>query len=378
MSLSISRHTFLSVARSLLVGFGVVAMLAAGCGSSGGESASSTTTDTETTDTETTDSSGSEGAESDDSGGSKSDEAYADAENPLAAYLGFDMDNPDAWIEQERTMEQKVQECMRAQGFDYEISNSSNMVSFTDRSDMSDEDYAAAHGYGIVEPMLEFSAAQEDGDALDPNMTMLDGMTDTERTAWETAAYGPPLSESEFEDESAMMQMEPQGCYGEASAEVYGDFAVFEQLTPAFEAMDAQIKSDPRMVEINNKWTACMSEAGYNFESQDDAFMSISDQIDEIMETQFTIDATSGEEVGAVDGGADDGEAPEAMTDDGGQSQLADISPQLEELKVEEIAVATADAKCLGDDREEMNEISREYQLKFIEENKTVLDQANS
>src|SRR5690606_26917205 len=69
------------------------------------------------------------------------------------------------------------------------------------------------------------------------------------------------------------------GCQGKAYEEVYGDPArteeLYEQLGPAFEELSQRIEADPRIVELNEDWAACMQEAGYGVTTRNDMWETV-------------------------------------------------------------------------------------------------------
>lgn len=352
----------MSTFRSLLIAMVVVVVFVAGCGSGDGgddTAAAGTGQDVETDEANANDSSvdagAADGEEPDtaapntDAGsdGGKdtgpADDAYLESDSPLAAYMGFDFSDSDAMVEAQRQIDEKVQTCMRGQGFEYELSTMTGSQTFEDRGSMSDADFAAEHGYGLADSMLEF-AARMTGD-VDPNIAMVQSMSDTERAAWETAMYGQPLEEAESQSVGP-----PGGCFGAAQTEVFGDFAVFQQLQPALESMQEEIEADPRVVAISEGWATCMGDAGYNFATTSDARDAVSEKIDAFL----------------------------TSTDPTALEPTEEEIQELETIKVEEIAIASADVACIGDNLEEMKEINREYELRFIEENQAILDGGNS
>lgn len=331
--------------RGFLVALIAVAMLAVGCGSGGDDEAATdastdtTSTDDASTDDTSTDDASTDGASTDDASADEADDAYLESDSPLAAYMGFDFNDSDAMVEAQRQIDETVAECMRAQGFEYELSATARSETFEDRGSMSDTEFAAEHGYGLADSMLEY--AERFTAEADPNMAMVQAMSDTERAAWEAAMYGQPL-----EDVESASVGPPGGCFGDAQTEVFGDFAVFQQLQPALVTMQEEIEADPRVVAISERWASCMNDAGYDYTTTTDARDAVAEKIDAFL---TTVDPSS----------------PEPTEEE---------IEELEAIKVEEVAIASADVSCIGDDIEEMKEINREYELNFIEENKAVLD----
>lgn len=293
---------------------------------------------------------------------SKGDASYVDADSPLAAYIGFDINDPNAMVESRRLVEEKVQECMRAQGFEYETSTppaEKNM--FSDGTSMDDKQFAAEHGYGQVDMILASSDPGADDSGTDSNEAMLDNMNAAERGAWEAAAFGASPMPDEISDDG--FDFEPEGCYGDAANEIYGRFAALEQLAPVFESMDVAYQTDSRVLKIQERWARCMGEAGYTFEDSVEAQGAVTEKINQVVASSSGVGEVSDEEQSAE------------VAD---PQRTAELTSQLAEVRDEEIAIATADAACSEADSDELLEINREYELKFIEDNKNVLQQMNS
>src|SRR5918996_1462768 len=69
------------------------------------------------------------------------------------------------------------------------------------------------------------------------------------------------------------------GCEGEASEEIWGDQSqtedLWQELEPEMTAMYERVQADPRIVALDEEWSACMADAGYEYESQDQMYETI-------------------------------------------------------------------------------------------------------
>ncbi len=197
-------------------------------------------------------------------------------------------------------------------------------------------------------------------------MTTVDPETGEEYT--EMTGYGP-------------------GCSGEAYEAEYGSMddtnALWEELQPAMEAMYQQVEADPRIIELQEGWSACMAERGFEYESmtamQDSIYTDFQERFDAIVGpnggypdpfagwTQAEIDAFFEEKTEAE---------IDAFIAEAEQTAGQDVDMEaVAALQQEEIDLAVADYECRGDYYEVYQEVSEEYEADFIGENRAALEQ---
>lgn len=357
----------------------------------------------DSSDDEPAESDAAEPASGDDSSdGAADDAADDDAEGDesgepetLETFFGFDaLDDPDNLAEREREVERIVATCMAEQGFQYTQRDvSSGGISFALGSsageDLSEEEYAAQYGYGIFTTFDEvFEYDGDDPDAFaDPNDDLLSAMSEAERNAWTTALYG---TQPEFDPETGQpidpetgeptddfsIFLDSGGCVNEASEAVFGSFEILFQLESEFDELDQRISADPRIVELTSKWSACMAEAGYFYSDPEEPIEEISQEFNQFQFAAFN------------DAGVFDDSAPAIESDDGsgvafegafGQPELSpEREAELQRQQAREIELAVADHACSDGLEEEAAAISAEYEARFIEENRSVLESARA
>lgn len=323
-------------------------------------------------------------------------------EETMADFFGYGTDDPEAAEAEFRDQEARVQEatrqCMAEAGFEYQP-----MVqpegSFTMVDDMDEEERVRTQGFGITtwygnEETTNTTVGGEEW--VDPNQEMLDAMSESEMEAWYAALYGTEEEQMEGSktevdpetgEEYTVMEGYGAGCQGEASAAEYGDQSkgqdLWEELNPAMDAMYQQVQADPRIVELDQEWSACMAGAGFEYESmtkmQETMYEDFQARFEEIVGpdggyadpfadwTQEEIDAffeeKTQEEIDAFFA-----EAENATRDDIDMEALA-------ALQQEEIDLAVADFECRGDYWEVYQGVSEEYEADFIAENREILEQ---
>lgn len=270
--------------------------------------------------------------------------------------------------EQNRKVEELVAACMAEQGFDYEPNVQSAGVSYSSEQyeGMEPLEYAQQYGYGMTTwedtPTGQEMSQQEPDEYVDPNADVYETMSETERAAWDAALWGAPQEYDEEADaESYEYDWESAGCYGSAQHQIYEvdspDAALIAlqqdpQYAELFDGMNdlyTNLASDPKMSDLNSKWSSCMADAGYpGFSTVDDAMNSIN-------------------------------EAQNALYEDVDEDAWADPSytgPDLTELKTQEIATATADFTCRAeiDYEDESLRIQFELEQEFLDQNRDAID----
>jgi hypothetical protein len=361
--------------RGLLLAMAMLIVAACGGGGGGGTGADSTT-------------------------GGSSAETSGEGET-MADFFGYGTEDPEAaeaeYREQEARVQEAVRQCMAEKGFEY-IPVVPPDSAFMVGEEWDEEEYVRTQGFGITTwygNEEEFAGPVEE-EWVDPNQEMWDSMSESELTAWNEALYG-----TEEENEALMTtEVDPEtgeeyqimtgygpGCYGEAQEAEYGDMAAGEDLwaeiQPAMDAMYQQVEADPRIVELNEQWAACMAEKGYEYESMT--------AMQEVVYTDFQerFDAIVGPNGGFADPFAGWTQAEiDAFFEEKTQEEIDAFFAAAEEearqnvdmeaiaaLQQEEIDLAVADYECRGDYWEVYQEVSEEYEGEFIAENREVLEQ---
>lgn len=365
----------------------VVALFVSACGG-GGDTASSADADP---------GNGEEAATQETSAGGSDD-----AET-LSEFFGWgDGSDPAAteaeWRDQEVRIQESIRQCMAEQGFEYQPMLPPDDAFRVSTTEESHEEWVAEHGFGITtwygkEEEFRDNAAF---DWVDPNQEMVDAMSESERQAWYEALYGTEEeqmegTEVEIDDETGetiyVQTGYGAGCQGKAYEEVYGDPAqteeLWEQLSPAFDEMYQRVEADPRIVEANQKWAACMQEAGYEVTTRNDMWETVYEdfqrRLDEIvgpnggfvdpMEgwTQEEIDAFFEEKTQ---------EEIDAFFEEAQKAARQNVDMEaVRALQQEEIDMAMKDLECAEGWDDLYMEVSAEYEADFIAENREILEQ---
>lgn len=358
--------------RLLLLG-AVLLVTAAACGSSSGtgdDPPAATGEETPTT------AAGTEAETTTTTAASDSDEEP----ESLNAYFGFDPNDPDASQEQLRRWERRQGEliaaCMANQGFEYvPVVTPSSVTGF----EFDEERYASEQGFGISTRI----DIEEDNPAQqwsNPNDDITAAMSVSESEAYEAALYGDE-TDLEVGAEGSDAAFWGGGCQGEAAQEVFGQAeAVFSELEPLLDDLQQRVEADPRLADIDQGWTACMSGRGYDYENADEVW---GEALDDLRERYEAIAGSSNPFAGWSDERVQEflaNSSPQEVEDfytQFEQQSRQDVDEEaLAALQEEEIALAVANYECGEERRLLVQEVQSEYEREFIRENRDALLQA--
>ena len=333
-------------------------------------------------------------------------------ETSVAAFFGFDPNDPDASAAQFARLNMRQQDlvaaCMRNQGFEYVPA-----VPPIDAQDFvfDEEEYAREQGFGI-------SIEWRGGDSIleqwvNPNQAIEEGLSASERNAYQEALYGTPTglefgsipssglesgdddsasveefaSAEELEASEVESELEESfwggGCTGEASQEVYGKVdEVYSELEPMFTELQERVESDPRVVEASREWTTCMADRGYDFQTVEELWDRGLDEIrtrhDELVGRSDPFEGWTEEEIEAF-WETSSSEAIDDFFEQHESGARQDVDQEaLAALQQEEKELAVANYECGEKEREITQEVSQELESQFISENRDALERARA
>lgn len=311
---------------------------------------------------------------------------------------------------QEMEIQQSIAECMAAEGFDYIPYVPAEVGGGFGFEEFDHEEYVKTYGFGVStmvlqEEMFVFDE-EDDAWAKDPNNEIVEAMDEFELEEYYRVLHGgepdiiantPPeeleaMSEEElmeFYDEAYLNWM-PDGCWNEAYDEIYGgggaDMAFWEEFGEDFDDYFSRAESDPRIVEAQSGWSACMAEKGHDYANQDEmwryfhGYESGGQWVEGEFQQRVNEVVTWPEWQGFGDDVIVEGEGSVSVATtvvgvgDGEQDGFEDYGPQydIEELQPlidEELAVALADYQCSQEMNELWEEVYKELEQLFLEEN---------
>jgi hypothetical protein len=251
----------------------------------------------------------------------------------------------DSAKEVQARVENRIGECMRAQGFQYQpVDPFAAQQAVTGKARITDEEFTRQFGYGIS---TLFGKGNQQSD---PNERIRNSLSEADRAAYDRALGGdnPGVTFSEAVDSGDFSEL--GGCTKEASDAEFGGAAVLNQLVERLDGLDERIIQDQRMVRANEKWAACMQEKGYRYEEPD--------AVDEDLTERF-----------------------QAIVGTGVRPGTSTIPPgtsfdraALTSLQQEEVRIGNADLDC---EKQEIEPVERDvrpqYEEQFRKENQQLL-----
>jgi hypothetical protein len=282
--------------------------------------------------------------------------------------LGLD---ENAIQEREAKVQEEVRRCMEAEGFDYLPMDPSRLnVRVIGPGREDNAEFRRTKGYGITTTFGERPAVEEN--SADPNGEIREAMSEEERQAYDKALFGAAAAGEDGGGSFSVRigpgvgSVEPageapdpaqMGCFGQAQEKV-GSNDKLERLGPQLQELQERIASDPRMVRANAAWAACMSEAGFDFETPEDIPPFLFGKVQELQQ--------------ALDGGTSDppGGQDELRAPDPEQMEALLNSPELASLQREELALAKADDACSESTgrRDTAKKVRAEAEKRFLDE----------
>ena len=250
-------------------------------------------------------------------GGSSSDSSGSATGSPRATGSGqvgteeFGM-NDEQLVTAIEGVEAGIASCMADAGFEYvpidPVTFREAMDGLTQPAGLSNEQFIAQYGYGIsTTPPTEAFGAGPD------NAAILNDLPAADKVAYTRTLLGDD-TESTF---VVALENEDVSTIGGCTKTAVESVLTVEQLNPTFRnPFDVLVAQDPRMIAAQEDWSACMSEAGYDFGTPDEAEEEISDRLDTL---------TGGEDPATLTGSDADA---------------------LAQLQADELAIAAAASDC--------------------------------
>jgi hypothetical protein len=288
-------------------------------------------------------------------------------------YLNQD---PDAWQEQAKEVEEKTAVCMRGLGWQYTPVDQSQ---YSYEGPIVDEDeYREQWGYGITtfigrEDENPYNVGPEQ-EFVDPNSDYVSSLSESEQNAFYEDLYGVWSDEAGLEE--GPVEPEVEGCQTKASNEVYGDQVwQDEDMSERLNGMYEEMYDNPQVDALYEEWAACMVAEGFDqFETPDDVWSYFDEKS---MELQG-IDPGEFGDVTTVFGRLG---RSASLPEDGGEGGFEEgpsttVDPdELKRVQEEELAVAKADFECQEEHvREQLLAIQIEIQQRFIDENPDIYE----
>jgi hypothetical protein len=205
--------------------------------------------------------------------------------------------------------------CMAEAGFEYVPADVETVARAQDavrvEPGYTEEEYKQEFGFGVT---TRFDNVVKETELGPQNLRIIEDLSEADRLAYERMLYGDDPNATfafTFDEEDFSST---GGCTRQAVEQVFTP----EQLRGDYvNPKDTVIESDPRVVEANANWVACMQDAGYDgYVEQDEIIEDFEEQLEEL---------TAGEDPATLTGAR---------------------AEELKQLQEEEIEVALADHEC--------------------------------
>lgn len=298
----------------------------------------------------------------------------------------FGPSDPAAMAEQSQRVEEAVATCMKALGWEYTPANTAQYMPSEEQMALYSDQYAFMEkwGYGVSttfgrEEEIYGQGFDPESPPQDPNADYVQSLSAAEQEQYYADLYGAvTMPEEGTDDTVAAPTPEEMGCYGKASDEVMGANPLADpEVSESLMDMYTEMESDPRVAEADEKWRACMSDAGFDYDKQD----AIYEDLQTRMNALTGSNPFAGGE-GSGDAGEGEGDmSPDATTGIGigdGWTSPSTRTPPADELKAlqdEEMAIAKADIACTKKHLEKVRaEVQREFEQRFIDANPAVAE----
>lgn len=275
------------------------------------------------------------------------DDKSTEPPQELEDTLGF---GGDAAKEVQARVENRISDCMQAQGFEYTpVDPFAQQQALTGKARITDEEFTRQFGFGIS---TLFGKGNEQSD---PNERARQNLSQADRAAYDRALYGENVGVTFSEAVDSGDFTELGGCTKDASEAAFGGAAVLTSLVERLDELDERIIQDQRMVRATEKWRDCMLEKGYRYEEPD--------EIDSDIEERFHSIVGSGVAPGTST-------PPQGVSFD--RAALTD-------LQQEEVRIANADLDC---EKQEIEPVERDvrpqYEEQFRSQNQRLLARVQS
>ena len=178
-------------------------------------------------------------------------------------------------LELQTQHEELIAQCMREAGFEYIPYLLTSGIESPEN--INSREFRAAYGFGFFPRPLTADEWEDEAQAQqqNPNLAIIENMTESEALAYQTALQGPP--DSRADDGTPIIG----GCQGWANEQLAGQWAddqrdnfsqsaadlwssdEFAPLRTAFNLRFLNLETHPEMVELQTDWANCISDKGW-------------------------------------------------------------------------------------------------------------------
>lgn len=335
-------------------------------------------------------------------GGGSASEPTTTTISPLAELMGWTNDSPTESRRKQLKVEELVADCMREQGWEYTpVDYAAQNQGSTDPDwdlQMSDpQAFGEKHGYGVAynyelyeAPSLEGQTSGSDvpyqpqgPTVTDPNSDYVSSLSESEQQDYYESLYGkqsmevPEGGEGDTVGTAVAVAISPedQGCYGQASAEVYpqneamNDPDIQERMNQYWE--DQQ--NAPELQAAYEDWRDCMAEDGELIDALGNPVKTPNDiwnYLDGLKNEALGLESRAVTQEEMNNGSIENMYSAMTNEDGSGVAWIGTPEPMddatLEDFRAKEVELWKRDQACQKDAR--IAEISTELEQRFVDE----------
>ena len=200
--------------------------------------------------------------------------------------LAFGLDQKSL-LGRQLKVEALVAVCMKTQGFDYVPMDPTTVVVGQGKfvvTGLTADEFRRLYGYGITTTYDSVAPGGKVG-SPNPNATIRDGLSATDRKAYDRALNGGSVAGT-FAD--AVVQgdfSKLAGCNRSAAAEVFGGSEALNVVQSVLDELDKRVTADPQMAQAERAWANCLGAAGFKYATSDQIDESLRRRLDAIVGT---------------------------------------------------------------------------------------------
>ena len=201
-------------------------------------------------------------------------------ESPLDFFFEEQGGQDEAFRQWQIDTQTAVAECMRLEGFEYQVAVAEATEIQRDVESLSRLDFASEHGYGIS-TSANLAAPDQ---LLDANATYLVSLDQQGRQRYAEALVGPVLANTEVTTTAGagIPPLSEQGCSGQAVIDNGGQS--FTEGLASFQAAQQQslIEAKASVADAVQEWSSCMATQGFEYLDPDQPRAEIASELDSL------------------------------------------------------------------------------------------------
>lgn len=314
--------------------------------------------------------------------------------------IGSLMGAPDYANVDQAALQQKTEEavatCMIAEGWEYipvQYPVQDASVAPTDEDEVA---RIKREGLGITYYLLNDGSndlASDDpwANFVDPNQEYVGTLGESEQQGYNASLYGTeeeiaaamttetdPGTGEEYQVQNGNLGCQGEGQTAANGGDITNSPKYWDAMQGYYDDLQQRVESDPRMVKLNDAWSACMKKAGFDYAKDQDFWekgqSALQARADEVLGPDFNKDPMAGWSQDKIDEffASATQEEIDAMFNQP-RTLTADQRTQLEAILADEVTAGLAEHTCSKDLNSEGQDIYAEIEEAFALEHEDEL-----